>query len=322
MRRVMRIAIGLTIAHITGNAGAAKPTAKPERVLVVRKEFAESRPVLDAFRASLPRVELEDFAFGARANYEEFAQELEKIHPRFLLLIDNRAVDFALRWNAQHPAPERVRGVAILALNLRSQLKGNHELCGIAFETPPYTLATEFRYLAQAPVTRLLTFYRKSVFEQSVREATEQLHQEGITLEAVNVEAEGADLATSLKQRLQEYGKYDALWVMLDSVLLKPELFRDVWLPALKDSKLPVLAGVQALVARDLDFGVFAIEPDFSDLGSQAAQQMSALLGGAEPESIGIESYIGARKIVNLPRAARIGLDLKPGPLRETQQIE
>ena len=64
----------------------------------------------------------------------------------------------------------------------------------------------------------------------------------------------------------------DALWILNDDRLLTPRLIADGWLPGLTQSpRIPALVGAASLVSAKSSFGTFAVLPDHTALGVQAA---------------------------------------------------
>ncbi len=108
-------------------------------------------------------------------------------------------------------------------------------------------------------------------------------------------------------QRLLKKEKVDALWIANDNVLLRPDLLGNVWLPALKKNKVPLIVGVEALVNPKLNFGTFAVIPDPVALGEQAAEIIFDLKA-EEWEHSGIEIYpaISMYSVLNYKSASEI----------------
>jgi putative ABC transport system substrate-binding protein len=64
----------------------------------------------------------------------------------------------------------------------------------------------------------------------------------------------------------------DALWILNDDHLLTPGLIADGWLPGLEERPFcPTIVGAASLLSPSSSFGAFAMLPDHTALGVQAA---------------------------------------------------
>ena len=118
-------------------------------------------------------------------------------------------------------------------------------------------------------------------------------------------------------------GRYDAVWVLLDSELLSQSLFTSIWIPAARKSGIPFITGSDVLVSREMEFATFAVTPNHPDLAAQAAQQVEQILQShIKPSEIGVENVVSVNKVLNMPLAARIGLPIRPDRLGDVKRVE
>jgi ABC-type uncharacterized transport system substrate-binding protein len=99
--------------------------------------------------------------------------------------------------------------------------------------------------------------------------------KEKISIKGIEIDEDTSKHQTEVADALQtllKKEKVEALWIANDNVLLKPDLLGNVWLPALKKNKVPLIVGVEALVNPKLNFGTFAVIPDPVAIGEQAAE--------------------------------------------------
>lgn len=301
------------------------------KILFLRKAGKGFDDVFEVMKKDLePKYNLSDFVVSRSTSYGEIKDKLMSSAPDLAVCMDNQAIGYAIKYNAeQTDAKKRIKGVAIMGLNLKSALKGNPDIAGIAFESPAYTLLVQFRFIVKKPIKNVLVFYRKSLFQEAIDETTKQLLSEGIKLDPVNVEADGASkeafekfIGTNLKKFAGRADQYDVVWVLLDSGILNQKLFQEFWLPAARESRIPFVSGAEELVSPNVDFATFAVTPNFGDLANQAVQQIeSILVDHVAPKDLGVEELISVNKILNTNRAKALGLPLNEANLKDTKTV-
>lgn len=306
--------------------------AASEKILFVRKSGKGFDDVYKSMQADLSsRYQTSEMLITRTTKDEEFKNKVETEKPGMVVLMDNQAIRMALTYNeAQTVESKKVKGVALMGLNIRAILKGNKHISGISYEIPAYTLVTQFRYVVQKPIKEVVVFYRKSVFSDTVMTAEKQLEAEGIKLHAVDVEAKGKSLSevgsyleNNVKSYCSQAEKYDVVWILLDSFVLNQDFFQDIWLPAARESKIPFVAGAAELASKEINFAVFAMTPQLPDLASQAVQQVDLILGEhVSPGDLGVEDLIAVNKVININRAKELSLKLKEQNLKEVIRIE
>jgi hypothetical protein len=317
---------GAKLPEGPAEARKGKPCA---RVAIFEKSLGAHREV-----AEIMRKELKDLAcvteiqFDRDTPFSVLRDRMRSEAPAVMVLMDNEAVDFGLKYNSGEKKP--VPGVALMGLNLRSVLKDNRMISGIAYEPPGFSLITQFRYILNRPIRNVLVLYRKSEFREMVESARSELKLEGVTLEPRDLEADEASgsllsgrIARELQALRQEPGKYDAVWVLLDSELLKQSTLAEAWIPAARGSGVPFLASSDVLVAADMQFATFAVTPNHADMAVQAVQQVEQLLvRRAAPAEIGVENVVSVNKVLNLRRARELGLSLREERLGDVRRVE
>jgi len=315
-----------------GGRGPGKPVAPApacRRVEILAKDSPAYLEVSEAIRRELgPKFCTHETRFRREESFESLSARVAPQKPELMVLMDNEGVDFGVRFNASSKSP--VPCVAIMGLNFKSLLKSNRWISGIAYESPAFSLVTQFRYVVGRPVRNVLAIYRRSLFSEMVDSAVSQLKLEGITLDAVNAEEQGSandQVAEALRKGLarmsESPGRYDAVWVLLDSELLSQSLFTSIWIPAARKSGIPFITGSDVLVSREMEFATFAVTPNHPDLAAQAAQQVEQILQShIKPSEIGVENVVSVNKVLNMPLAARIGLPIRPDRLGDVKRVE
>ena len=308
------------------SAPAATPTAVKSNILIVRKNSTDYTFVADQIRIILAGRNWSEFFIDRTTPFESFQKRIESDRPTLLVLMDNQALEFAKRLNDARPAAQRIRGVALMGLNLKAALKGRADFAGVAFEAPAFSIFTQFRFLLEKPIKTIAVYYRESVLGDEIRQAEAQLRPEGFALRAINLESAGAgaaDVERELRSRFRigspDLLGADAVWLPLDSALLTPALFMQLWQPVTSKLTIPLVTSAENLVRPEARFATFAVVPDLHDLASQAAQMIESLEGGGAPAEIGVEDVISVRKLLNESRATDLELELRREHLGEVE---
>lgn len=287
---------------------------------------AREHPTFDIVRNELTRLLREEhFAVSGLADdtYDTFASALAKAPPTTLALFDNKFLDNAIRYNRAQPAvKDRLRGVALLGLNLPAMLANNEDFTGIAYEVPGYILIRRFRALVNRPVRNVLVYYRASIFSERIAQTREQLAAEGITLHAKDVEVHGENqediekfLAANLANDSRNTQSYDVFWVMLDSYLINQKTFGEYWQPAAKRARIPFITETDQLAQADFDFATYAVSPDLLSMAAQASQMIQAIAEQPMARKPEIESLVSVNEFLNLRKAKQLGLAVDSGRL-------
>jgi hypothetical protein len=239
-------------------------------------------------------------------------------------------------WLAAHPAQavvamdnahialvgEVVHGrmplVALMGLNLKQALSGRALTCGIAYETPVWSLVTGFAARTGTIPARVLAPHRGSVHGAGIADAVRQLARHGITLVPLDLEAEAttpaAQAAWLARNLLGAAARVDAVVVPADNVLVDARSL-PIWFDAARRSNRPFLGPVARFVDPRHGFCAYAAEVDHERLGAQAAELVLALVrGDATPAQLGVEYLVGVGERVDAAVMRRLGLPVQmPG---------
>lgn len=304
---------------------------QPIKVLFVRTEGERFEEVTKAMTKEMQGAyETSEMILKKDSKFEDFKSTLQARAPSLVILLENKSVEFALKYNAGVDPAKRLRGVALLSLNLRQRLKGIHEISGIAYEPSPFLLVTQFRYIAENPVKKVIVFFRKSLFQAQIEETAKQLKGEGIILKAIDVEQKGRSkeeilsfLQENVPKVIKEAGKDEVMWIELDSAIINQAAFDRVWSPVVKQSKIPFISSAENLAETSMHFCTFAVAPSIPDLASQAMQHIDGILKDHQsPDSFGVEQALSVNKIFNKTRANEIQLKFLDSRLSDVKVIE
>jgi ABC-type uncharacterized transport system substrate-binding protein len=211
--------------------------------------------------------------------------------------------------------------VIVMTSFLETQTSDLRSATGISYEVPLITAMTNLRRLLVLPSERVgvisrapLRGFIKRQIELSAREKVAVIQEE------VSQSPNSSELKRAIR-RLK--GSVDVLWILNDDKLLSPKLITEGWLPGLDERPwLPTIVGAASLVSAGSNFGTFAVLPDHTALGAQAA---SMLLDIAEDDWQVDE---GAR--IQLPLSTTTTIDLvqtrerfkiQPNALKQVDRI-
>lgn len=322
--------------HWIGKIGAfllvfAPTVAAAGKLLVVRKDYENFNLVKEGINAEIRSAhEAVDFLITDETSYETFAAKVRETKPDLLLIMDNISVAYATRFN-QEPDEyaKNLKSVATMSLNLKKELKGSKNICGISYEVPAFSIISQFRYLVTNPIKNVLVFYRKSEFEQTIEEAREQLSRTGINLIALDAEANGDSkdaivkyLSDHLKEEVNGT-KIDAIWVISDNGLLNEKTFGAIWVKRGRTFKIPFICGLEVFVSKKVNFCSYAAAPNHRDLGLQVATQALSILDeGQTPEQVGVDYILSVVKTANLDKLRSLGLTISPERLKDVKEAD
>ncbi len=230
--------------------------------------------------------------------------------PKAVVLIGNNAIRSYIKYSHQFKQKtESIQVVTILALDVQRAVSGIENVNAVAYETPMLTAIMNFRRVFNQPVNKVGVVFRKPL-KDFVEKHTLYCAKEKIIVNGIEISDDTAkiqyDLASAL-QSLTKNEKVDALWIPNDNVLLKPDLLGNVWLPALKKKKIPLIVGVEALVNPELNFGTFAVIPDPVALGEQAAEIIFNLkTDDWQHSGISVHPAISIYSVLNIKKAYEI----------------
>lgn len=256
------------------------------------------------------------------ATQESFEGSIKTADPKLIVLMDNQTVAMGKTYFEKNPK-SKIKGVALMGLNYKKILKGNPNICGIAYEVSSFSLLTQFRNIrSDKKLKTVLTFYRSSQFSDSIQEAIDLAKMEKIDLVAIDVDKK-EDVLTYLKSEGAKEinsGKYDAVYVLLDSVLLEKKAFLEFWLPTAKEAKIPFLIGTEKFVNPNFDFAVFGLSPNLKELASQSAQMIESLMGG--DKCYKIEDLVGVNGYWNLKKGDNLGISVDENAKSEVNLLK
>lgn len=243
-------------------------------ILVCMPETAQTREVWVGLSDELR----EDFALVAlrvegRKDAGAIAEAMRRHRPSGVVLMNNPTV--AAYRDYQRAAGLKAFPPAVIVMTSFLERQRAHvtRATGISYEVPLITVVTNLRKLVATPIDRVGVVVRTPLVGFVQRQAAlARREQILVHVEEVSQEPNSSELKRALRRVKQ---RADALWVLNDDRLLTTRLITEAWLPGLEERPFrPAIVGAASLVSPVQSFGTFAVIPDHTALGAQAASLM------------------------------------------------
>jgi hypothetical protein len=198
------------------------------------------------------------------------AQGILRHRPDALILMNNPTVDAYREYQRRTPQQHFPPAVVVMTSFLKHQSQKLVGVTGISYEVPLITVVTNLRRLIVQHVDRVGVVVRAPL-RGFANEQSRLAHREKVlvTEEVTSARPNASELKHAIRRLKQQS---DLIWILNDNHLLTPRLIAEGWLPALDERPwLPTIVGVGSLVSPRRSFGTFAVLPDHTALGAQAA---------------------------------------------------
>ena len=310
-----------TVAHGAVLASSRASKSGAPLVLVCMPETRQTQEVWRGLSDELGR-DLDLVAMrteGDRAG-RIIAGGIERYRPSALVLMNNPTVEGYRR--VQEASPRRAFPPAVIVMS--SFLEGVPRLrqtTGISYEVPLITVVTNLRKLVATPIERIGVIHRPGLHGFVTRQAAlAQREQTIVVREQVSHRSNSSEIKRALRRLKQ---RCDAIWVLNDDRLLTPQLLADGWLEGLNERPwIPVIVGAPSLVSPSQSFGTFAVLPDHTALGTQAASLLLDIAddGWSLADAARIELPLSTTTTVDL-KQARERFALRPSALAQVDNV-
>jgi putative ABC transport system substrate-binding protein len=260
------VATGTVEVAMSTPTGAAKGTilvAMPETVQTGEVWSGLEDELGQDYRLVAVRVE------GSSAA-SDLATAMVRHRPNGVVLMNNPTVAAYRAYQEQSGLKQFPPAVVVMTSFFDGRPSVIAGATGISYEAPLITAVTNLRKVVAMPIERIGVVVRPSLRGYVQRQAA-LATREQITV--ITQEVGASPNASEVKWALRKLkGRIDALWVLNDDHLLTPRLITDGWLPGLNERPYaPTIVGAAALVSPRQSFGTFAVLPDHTALGVQAA---------------------------------------------------
>jgi len=240
-------------------------------ILVAMPETVQTREVWMGIRDELGRdYHLVAIRVDGPGASGDLGGAMARYQPNAVVLINNPTVAAYRAYQDQSGLKQFPPAVIVMTSFLEGHTTVIANATGVSYEVPLITAVTNLRKVMATPIERIGVVARPSqtgyVRRQAALAAREQIV-------VIPQEVSASPNASEVKWALRKLKRrIDALWVLNDDRLLTPRLITDGWLPGVNEQPYcPTIVGAAALVSPQLSFGTFAVLPDHTGLGVQAA---------------------------------------------------
>ena len=255
-----------------------------------------------------------------KGDAELIAEAVARHQPRGVILMNNPTLAAYRSFERSRAGAQRLPNVSIMTSFLQAQALGPNAT-GVAYEIPLITSVTQLRKVMASRTDRVGVVYR-SRLRRFVALQTELAKREQISVtgEVVGEQPNESEIKRALRRLKQ---RVDAIWVLNDNQLLTPHLISKGWLPGLNEKPWkPTVVGAESLVRAELSFGTFAVLPDHTELGTQAASVMFDIAdeGWALPRGYKTQLPLSTKVTIDLVQAKE-RFELQPDALAQVDRV-
>lgn len=300
---LMRILVLCVFIFMTFNIRAQ------ETLLIIRPEGNAFQEVVKGITDELEgELIVRQLTIDNTITNNSISAHIDSVSPKIVVLMDNRAINAYRKWQENLPDSAVIPSVACMASFLDKAAEGLKNSTGISYEVPIITSTINLRSIIPKQMTKVGVIHR-AFLNDFVQENKKYCSREKIELVTWELPDKAKSYNLKLTKGLRALLKkkrVDALLVLNDNVLLKPELLREVWIPLSNKYRKPVIVGVEVLVQPLLDFGTFAVLPDHANLAIQVAEKVLDIMDNDwNIDRKVIEPPLSVIKVVNLKRAKK-----------------
>ncbi|MBF0431519.1 MAG: hypothetical protein HQK83_09585 [Fibrobacteria bacterium] len=254
------------------------PLIAKEHVLCIHPEGETFENVIKGLTEGLDKeIIINDLIINNTTTKKELHHKISQTPIKAIILMDNKAIRLFKKYQNSLPDTATIiPSIALMGVWIERAINGIKNCRGIAYEVPLVTSAVHLRTILNQPITKIGVVYRE-IMKDFIDINAKYCLPEKISVATYPLTDKQSSKHWKIKNAIKHLiksNKIDALWVLNDSKLLKPELLRDVWMPIVSKYKIPVIVGVEVLASPNFNFGTFAVIPDHIALGNQLAETL------------------------------------------------
>lgn len=301
---------------------APRAASAQRTILVCMPETTQTREVWTGLSDELAG----EFALVAirvddRSAAPVIEEGLRRHRPAAIVLMNNPTVAAYADYQRRHPNTAFPPAVIVMTSFLERDSSQIVAATGISYEVPLITVVTNLRKLIAASVERVGVVVRAPLTGFVARQAALARREKiSVASEVVSASPNASEVKRALRSLKHSV---DAIWILNDDRLLSPRLITEAWLPSLNDRPFrPTIVGAGSLVSPEQSFGTFAVLPDHTALGAQAAALLLDLSGSgwALPEGAMIQGPLSTTTTVDLVQV-RERFSLQQNALAQVDRI-
>ncbi len=319
-----RILVTILLTTVFGlNAGlyCTQVYAK-EPILIIR---AEEKAFEDSEKGLSDEIEgelsIRTMVIKEDTTEKSIETKIKTVSPKIVVLMDNKSISLYKKYQSGRTGPPYIPSVSIMGLFMDSAIKGLKNATGIYYEIPVVTSIINLRNVLDVPLEKVGIIHREFMKNFIIRNREYCLKED---VDLISYEISRKNYKSGLKKGLTfltKKKKVDAIWVVTDSKLITSDMLQSVWFPFAKKFKKPIIVGVEMLANPKFNFGTFAVVPDHTSLGMQAAEiVLDAMENDWSVEKRAIAPPRSVYQIINLEQAKRL-FKVKDDKLKDVDKI-
>ncbi len=233
-------------------------------------------------------------------------QAMGETLPKMVVLMDNAALALFAEYQGRLGQPQwSVPALALMCIDVERAVAGMPNTSGIVYEVPLVTSVVALRSLVHTSIKRVGVVHRE-MMAPLVERNRGYCTGEDVQIVARAVEDRSMSYRWEVLRAVRSVlrsGDIDALWVLNDNVLLRPDIVSDIWTPLTRRYRMPVIVGAKRLAEPSVGLGTIAVIPDHRALGAQGAQIVLATRKNKwqPPSQATLQPPLSVVKVVNLP---------------------
>lgn len=284
------------------------PTIAKDKLLILQHSGIHYESVYNSLQSEISN----DFEIVKVVNDKEMSAKaikklLQKEKPKLLVLMNNNNIQSYKTYVKTQPKDaEIIPSISLMAAFIEKEIEGLPNSAGITYEIPIVTSVVNLRSMMSIPKVKLGIIYR-DFLRSFIEKNTAYCKAEGIDVKTFYV-PQGETrykelLKIGLKELVKKHGA-NTIWVPNDPVFLTKDIIQTVWKPFIEEYDVPVIVGVESFLLSEVNFGSFAVLPDHSAMGQQAANIVYSIQdNGWKSDNTLVEAPISIFKVLNFKRA-------------------
>jgi hypothetical protein len=255
-------------------ATSTPPGPSKGTILVAMPETVQTREVWTGLRDELQRdYHLVAVRIDGPDAAPDLAAAMARHQPNGVVLMNNPTVAAYRAYQQQCGLKQFPPAIVVMTSFFDGHLAQIVTATGISYEIPLITVVTNLRKVIASPVEKVGVIVRPSLrgfVERQAAIAAREMIQ--VIEQPVSASPNSSEIKWALRKLKH---RIDALWILNDDRLLTPRLIVEGWLPGLNERPYyATIVGAAGLVSARQSFGTFAVLPDHTALGVQAASMI------------------------------------------------
>ena len=309
---------GLILWSILSGAPCWGMESNRETILILHPRHSNFAEAATAIRDNLSsEFTIAGMRVSKSTRVSKLAKLLNQMKPQMVVLMERKSFNLYHQYQQNNPEITSFPPCLVLMTSyVDNRIAKLKNATGIRYEIQGVTGLSHLRSLVENPIQRVGVLYSSSLvsFFKTQRDLcrAEEIDLVGFQLKGKTLGKE-REIKRGLEQLIGEK-RVDAIWVLNENRLLEKPHLDWGWFPALRRFEGPVLVGVERLAMDKVGLGQFAIVPDHTGLGNQAANMIFEIRdAGWSVADFPVRRPYSVNKKINLkkmPRSLRLNKEI------------